>query len=307
MTEISPSDNGFFDCIKQLLILVGIFLGSTLIGQLLILPLASGFGMANFDEILLDIQAGKYPQMVNPLRILLSISHAFTFLLPALAFALLYWKGNIRKSLHLNMPPQVSYWAMAVFLLLSILPFTAVSHYLNTLIPEALHHQGGQELQQTILKMNSPTDLLFNILLVGVMAGIGEELLFRGVLQRIFAVSFRNIHIAIWITAILFSLVHLELQAFVPRVLLGAVFGYLYYWSGSLLVPIVLHFLYNSVQVVAVYTSPEMINEKALAPEINTYIIAAIGLVIFFFVARWFVAKQTDEQRDDYFQNPKIE
>jgi uncharacterized protein len=227
--------------------------------------------------------------------------------LPALAFALLYWKGNIRKSLHLNMPPQVSYWAMAVFLLLSILPFTAVSHYLNTLIPEALHHQGGQELQQTILKMNSPTDLLFNILLVGVMAGVGEELLFRGVLQRIFAVSFRNIHIAIWITAILFSLVHLELQAFVPRVLLGAVFGYLYYWSGSLLVPIVLHFLYNSVQVVAVYTSPEMINEKALAPEINTYIIAAIGLVIFFFVARWFVAKQTDEQRDDYFQNPKIE
>jgi membrane protease YdiL (CAAX protease family) len=307
MTEISPSDNKVFECIKQLLVLVGIFFASSIVGQLIILPLASGFGMANFEEVLAEIIKGKYPQMVNPLRILLSISHAFTFLLPALAFALLYWRGNMRQSLHLNMPPKISYWAMALLFLVAILPFTAISHYLNTLIPESLHHQGGQELQQTILQMHSPIDLAFNILLVGVMAGVGEELLFRGVLQRIFAFSFRNIHLAVWLTAILFSLVHLELQAFVPRVLLGAVFGYLYYWSGSLLVPIILHFLYNSVQVVAVYSSPQMINEKAVAPEMTTYIIAAVGLVVFFFVARWFAANQSEAQRNAYFQNPKTE
>ena len=121
-------------------------------------------------------------------------------------------------------------------------------------------------------------------------------------LQRLLGWRFQNIHIAVWLAAIAFSLVHFELQAFVPRALLGATFGYLAYWSGSLFVPIVLHFMYNSVQVVAVYIEPSSLEEKVTAPSSTIVVVAVAATVAYIFIGRWFAEQTMTAEKKLYLQ-----
>ncbi|HEY5692592.1 MAG TPA: CPBP family intramembrane glutamic endopeptidase [Cyclobacteriaceae bacterium] len=88
---------------------------------------------------------------------------------------------------------------------------------------------------------------------MAVFAGIGEELVFRGMLQPELHRATGNIHAAIWISAILFSAIHMQFFGFVPRVLLGVLFGYLYYWSGNIFIPMLAHFVNNGFQVFMMY------------------------------------------------------
>ena len=81
------------------------------------------------------------------------------------------------------------------------------------------------------------------------IAAISEELIFRRVIQKLIQKHSNNIHLAIWITAFLFSAIHLQFYGFVPRMLLGAVLGYMYFWSGSIWMPIIAHFTNNFIGV----------------------------------------------------------
>ena len=58
-------------------------------------------------------------------------------------------------------------------------------------------------------------------------------------------------HVAIWVTAFIFSAIHVQFYGFVPRMLMGAMFGYVLAWTGSLWVPIVMHFVNNGIAVVS--------------------------------------------------------
>lgn len=89
--------------------------------------------------------------------------------------------------------------------------------------------------------------LLLNLLILVLLPAFGEELIFRGLLQRIFHQASRNHHIAIWISAVLFSAIHLQWYGFLPRMMLGAGFGYLVVWSGSLFPAIFGHLLNNGM------------------------------------------------------------
>ena len=106
---------------------------------------------------------------------------------------------------------------------------------------------------KAFLAMNSMGDLLINILLVGVLPAIGEELTFRGVIQQTLTKNSSNYHIGIWLTAILFSAIHFQFYGFLPRMLLGAYFGYLCYWSKNIWLPIFAHFVNNTAAVLVVY------------------------------------------------------
>ncbi|MCH6235279.1 CPBP family intramembrane glutamic endopeptidase [Cognataquiflexum rubidum] len=96
-------------------------------------------------------------------------------------------------------------------------------------------------------------EFLMGILVIGVLAGIGEEVLFRGVLQPKLHLFTGNAHIAIWLSAFIFSAIHFQFYGFFPRMMLGAVFGYLYLYSGSLVYPIIGHILNNTFTVILVY------------------------------------------------------
>jgi membrane protease YdiL (CAAX protease family) len=111
----------------------------------------------------------------------------------------------------------------------------------------------AQKITETMLQMKNIGDLVFNVLLIGLLTAIVEEFMFRGVIQTIFVRWTKNKHLAIWITAILFSAFHLEFFGFLPRLLLGALFGYFVAWSGSIWPAVWAHFLNNGAAVVATY------------------------------------------------------
>ena len=103
------------------------------------------------------------------------------------------------------------------------------------------------------LNTTTVSGLIINILLIGVLAAVGEEIFFRGLLQNLFLKGIGNAHIAIWLSAFLFSFIHFQFFGFFPRMLLGAMLGYLFYWSGSLWAAILAHFINNVVSVIAYY------------------------------------------------------
>jgi len=108
-------------------------------------------------------------------------------------------------------------------------------------------------LTKALTSFSSLAQFLVGLLVVAVIPAVGEELLFRGILQPTLFRSFKNPHIAIWVTAIIFSAIHVQFYGFVPRMLLGALFGYLYLWSGSLYIPILAHFANNGLTLTLIY------------------------------------------------------
>ena len=101
--------------------------------------------------------------------------------------------------------------------------------------------------------MDGIGDLVVNLIIVALLAAVGEELLFRGSMQNIFLEWTKNKHAAVWITAVLFSALHAQFYGFLPRMLLGVVLGYLYIWSGSLWLSMLFHFLNNGLAVLFSY------------------------------------------------------
>jgi len=139
------------------------------------------------------------------------------------------------------------------------------------------------ELTEAFLKVETVGGLLFNIFMIAFLPAIGEELLFRGVIQRIFTRWTQNVHWGIWISAILFSALHMQFYGFIPRMLLGVLFGYLLVWSGSMWLPIIAHFINNGVAVVIMY----LVDKELLNPELevigstsDSYYLAAVSLVL---------------------------
>jgi membrane protease YdiL (CAAX protease family) len=108
-------------------------------------------------------------------------------------------------------------------------------------------------LVKTFVSDLSPATFLMVFVVIAVIPGIGEELVFRGLIQNELQRVFRNPHAAIWVAAALFSAFHLQFFGFFPRLLIGALLGYLYYWSGNLWIPVLGHFLNNAMQVTAIY------------------------------------------------------
>ena len=106
-------------------------------------------------------------------------------------------------------------------------------------------------LTKQFMSVTTVSGLLVNLLLMAVLPALSEEITFRGVLQRLLSPkhSTLNSHLSIWLTAIIFSAIHMQFYGFVPRMLMGALFGYMMVWTGSLWVPMLMHFVNNGMAV----------------------------------------------------------
>ena len=118
------------------------------------------------------------------------------------------------------------------------------------------------EATQRILDINSAGMLVASVFVVGFMAGLSEEMLFRGAMLRTMQDSRLGTHAVVWIVAILFSAFHMQFYGFIPRMVLGLWLGYLFVWTRNLWVPIIAHTLNNSTVVVFSY-----LTNKGLVPE----------------------------------------
>ena len=110
-----------------------------------------------------------------------------------------------------------------------------------------------RQLTEQLTHFESVGGLLVGVLVIAVLPAVGEELVFRGIVQRRLYTLARNPHVAIWIAALVFSAIHVQFFGFFPRLLLGALFGYLYYWSGNLWYPIFAHFVNNGFTLLMLY------------------------------------------------------
>lgn len=117
------------------------------------------------------------------------------------------------------------------------------------------------ESTERFTSFNNFGQFLFGFLVIAILPGIGEEFLFRGLLQNSLHKWSKNAHVAIWVSAFIFAAIHLQFYGLVPRMMLGAVFGYLYLWSGNIWYPIISHIANNGIAVIAVYYA--QLNESA--------------------------------------------
>ncbi len=260
--------------------LVGLILGSMLINALL---LAQGLDGLSF---LGNMKEDASLQQRNLARWANLFPHLFAFTGGALAVALIFFRRSWLQKLQLRHWPNWMFIAAGVLFVLAIFPVAQTSYWLNQQLPLPMWmkdmEKSANELVKVLLHMDSPAELLLNLLTVGVVAALGEELVFRGIVQQQMNKVFKNPILSIWITAIIFSAIHMQFVGFLPRMILGAGLGYLFYWSRSLWLPILVHFLFNSLQVVAYYFLGEKAEQFSPDQAIDSpnWLGGTLGLVI---------------------------
>lgn len=203
------------------------------------------------------------PGIIGFLKFLQTFQSIGLFILPPLLAGFFFEKNPVRYLGMKTLPGSQVFILTFIFLFVS-LPLINWMISVNEMmkLPEFL---GGVEqwmkdaeeqaagLTEAFLKADSFTVFLINLFMIAVIPAIGEELLFRGVLQRILGEWFRNIHLAIFVSAFIFGAIHMQFYGFIPRMMLGVLFGYLFYWSGSIWLPVFGHFVNNASAVVASY------------------------------------------------------
>jgi len=229
------------------------------------------------------ITAMKVGQIVQTIAI---------FLLPAIVLAFLFSPTPFTY-LGLSKGAMTKTFILTFLLALSISPIIGLLSDLNKLIPMpqwALETEAqAAKITQTFLSVKTIGGLMFNLFLAAILPAFAEEFLFRGLFQRIFSDWTKNDHLAIWISAALFSAIHMQFQGFIPRLFLGGMFGYLYLFSKSLWVPIFAHFVNNAVVVLAFYLyqtdvitqNPETYEGQLVSPWTIFISCLALGLVLY--------------------------
>ncbi len=106
-----------------------------------------------------------------------------------------------------------------------------------------------------LIYTKSNAGLVLNIFILAFLPAIGEEFIFRGIFQQIFHKWFKSGHLAVWITAIIFSTIHLQFYGFLPRLILGLLFGYFFLWSGSIWLSVLAHFINNAIPVIVAFVT----------------------------------------------------
>ena len=161
---------------------------------------------------------------------------------------------------------------------------------MKIVLPEwVLYFETNSEpIIEAFLKMNNVWDLLYTLLVIAIVPALGEELLFRGYIQQKIVKYLKNPHLAILITAFLFGLIHLDFQAIIPRFFLGIVLGYLFFWSDSLWLPILAHFVNNAQAVIFSYPLFEVKNgaysifsKTKIDPSMALFSLASVCLLLY--------------------------
>lgn len=205
---------------------------------------------------------GANPTEINSVRWLQFAQAIGIFVVPPLVLAYL-WSDKPLKYLCLDKKPDLIDVLSVVFFMLLVIPFVNLLGEWNQQLrlPHAFAAIEAQMkaseaeialLTKKLLDVHSLKGLFGNVFLIAFIPAFGEELFFRGALQRILQ-NKKNAIMAIWLTAFIFSAIHFQFYGFVPRFLMGAFLGYLLVWSGNLWLPVLAHFTNNAVAIVFYY------------------------------------------------------
>jgi membrane protease YdiL (CAAX protease family) len=243
-----------------------------LVALLIAMPL---FGIG-FSDLMTITADHTNPRALPLLRYLQSVQSIGLFIVPSLAAGYLFTGDGISFA-GLHKMGRLGSYLITLFLIVAMTPFInwtiALNESMN--LPSFLAgieewmtdmEQQATELTNMFMSVETVGGLMVNILVIAVLPAIGEELLFRGVGQRLLNDWLKNIHVAIFLSALAFGVLHLQFYGLLPRTLLGIILGYMYYWSGSLWVPIFAHFINNAGAVIITWLQ----GKEVLTPDSGT-------------------------------------
>lgn len=265
------NSNSFFErqsAFTQILILFALVIGCALIftvaAMVLIKPM---YGVSGADVLMQ--QTSDNPEAIkqdwnklNALKFIQLFSSFGAFLVPALIFG--YSKRPGEDYLRIRKSSKFTLFVSAILIMIASTPLIAITyewnsniHFTGFMKPLENYFRSAEDkatvLTHLFLLMPHATDLIYNIILIALIPAFAEELLFRGCIQQVLMEKTKRIHLSVWITAAIFSFVHFQFLGFIPRMLLGAMLGYLFAYSGSIWVSFAAHFFNNGSQVVASY------------------------------------------------------
>jgi len=252
---------------------------------------------------------------IGGMKLLTFFNQVIGFLLPAVLFGHLIGMKNLGR-FHLKRPSFSAILLTTVALLVSL----GFLHYIGELNVKLLDldveifntlrefEKHTVESLEALLVMNGPFDLVINILLIGLTPAICEEFAFRGALQSQLAQVFKNSHLAIWVTAFIFSFIHFQFLGFFPRMIFGAFFGYLVIFTGSLWPAILAHFLNNALGVVTYYLAQntDLYTVEQLENASVSWYLGLLSM-LFTLLILWLIRKNGKESNllPEYEQFPK--
>lgn len=230
---------------------------------------------------------------INTLKWIQLLQTITLFLLPSLILAYLCAKAPFCW-LQLDKKADWKVFLWAVGIMLVALPAINLLAHINQqmTLPAFLEpleqwmktaEEDAAHLTEQFLSVTTFGGLIINLLLMAVLPAIAEELTFRGVLQHLFTPKHQSSipHLAIWCSAILFSAIHMQFYGFIPRMLMGALFGYILAWTGSLWVPILMHFTNNAMAVLISFFAIKAEWDNDLLDTIGTGDTLWLGIVSF--------------------------
>lgn len=291
--------NYFTQLVITLVVILSMMFLSSSLALVIAIPVYN-IDLAGLTSLMTDLEDTRNVAILKYIQIIVSL---FGFVISALILAYLF-SDNSNKYLWLEKKPALKFTIAAILLVIVVFPFINFVGELNSYLhfPDSfggfktyVEEQDKQNelLMETFLADTDLRGLFINILMIGMIPAIGEELIFRGVLQNIFTRMCKNYHWGIWIAAAIFSLIHVQVSGFFPRMLLGAMFGYMLIWSGSIWIPILAHFI-NNVGAVFMYylVNNGQISKKSLEYGSTTdawpfiVVSALLGTAIFWYFYR---------------------
>lgn len=214
-----------------------------------------------FISILAPVMGGI--DSLNFIRVMQVFQSIFIFLVPALLCAYLFNEDGCQY-LKIKKAVNLKVLIYSIILIVAIQPLISFTGYYNKMmtLPESLSEleqsmqameNSAAALLERLMADHSPDVVIANFIVIAVAAGITEEFFFRGSLQQLVKKICHNRHVTVWITAFIFSFIHFQFYGFVPRMLLGALLGYIFLWSGNLWIPVIVHTLNNALSVALYY------------------------------------------------------
>lgn len=277
----------FTQLIFSLFIILVCFLLSFLFAILIAIPVFN-IGFAELTRALSDYND---PNNINFIKYLQTIQGIGLFVLPAFVIGYLHSKKTF-KYLSFNRINPRSLISLTFFVFVFSIPIISYTGYLNSklVLPEWMSgienwmqetEDRAKAATMVLLKMDSIGALLFNLFMIAIIPAIGEELIFRGVFQKIIGNWAKNMHIGIIISAFLFSAMHFQFYGFLPRLLLGILLGYIFYWSGTIWIPILGHFINNAAATISYYFAGDQVMESGenFATDTLPYLGISLALV----------------------------
>lgn len=242
-----------FKIIISFLIIALTTLVTLLLGEAIFPNATNAMGLLLKDGVKFTPQI---QQLLLQMKLSQGVQTVGIFLIPAVVVLFVFYR---KSGVLLPLTSKVGgYDVLYVFFLIIFSnTFLAVVAQYSQMLPWPKEFISGREQNETLTKFllmgTGYGDLMLNLFIVAVLPAFCEEFFFRGFLQRVLMKWFKDAHLSILIAAVVFSAFHFDAVNFLPRFLLGAMLGYLFYWTGSLWLPIIAHFLHNAQIVLLMF------------------------------------------------------